>query len=300
MRRLLVVVVVVLASVPALAGQEEKIRALAEGAKPAEARIGDVAWLAGQWVGQAMGGTSEEIWTAPRAGAMMGMFRQVGEKGVVFYEILTLAEVDESLVLRIKHFGPDLKGWEEKDEVESFPLVAIDETTAYFDGVTYRKEADGGLVVWVKAEEKGEKPKELEFRFRPVAPPRSFAASSTAKPSSRPDTTASRIVLTRVPGRLAPGESYRCAGELVVAEGWELAGPPDLVLSRDGIALEPVPVPGLAAGRMGTLSFEVELTAAEEPGTYTIVPTARIREKGGASGEAVLVRGEPADFAVGR
>jgi hypothetical protein len=86
----------------------------------------------------------------------------------------------------------------------------------------------------------------------------------------------------------------------VVADGWELAGPPELVLSRDGIALEPVPVPGLAAGRTGTLSFEVELTAAEEPGTYTIVPTVRIREKGGASGEAALVKGEPADFAVGR
>lgn len=50
------------------AGQEKltehTYRLKAGGAQPS-ARIDDMAWLSGHWTGEALGGTSDEIWSAP-------------------------------------------------------------------------------------------------------------------------------------------------------------------------------------------------------------------------------------------
>jgi hypothetical protein len=94
----------------ALAGvvqAEEKLTAntltLAAGQKPAPARIEDMAWYAGQWCGSGLGGLNEEIWSTPRAGVMMGMYRLIKDGKPVFYELLTMLEEKGTLVIRLKH-----------------------------------------------------------------------------------------------------------------------------------------------------------------------------------------------------
>jgi hypothetical protein len=82
-------------------------------AQHATATLSDFAWLAGHWTGPGLAGAAEETWTGPAGGSMLGMYRLVREGKVVFYEILTLTEKDGSVVLRLKHFNPDLTGWEE-------------------------------------------------------------------------------------------------------------------------------------------------------------------------------------------
>ncbi len=144
---------------------------LEEGVKSPPAKIDDVAWIAGHWVGPAMGGTAEEIWSPPRAGTMMGVFRQIQGDGVRFFEILTLNERDGSLVLRIKHFHSDLKGWEEKDEVREFALVKLDRKRACFDGLTLEAQPDGGLTVWVVVKNRASGDStELAFPYKPASP----------------------------------------------------------------------------------------------------------------------------------
>ena len=46
---------------------------LAPGQASPPATIADVAFLVGHWTGEGLGGTFEEVWTAPKKGVMVGM-----------------------------------------------------------------------------------------------------------------------------------------------------------------------------------------------------------------------------------
>ena len=141
---------------------------LESGSDSPMATIWDVAWIAGHWVGEAFGGTGEEIWTEPAGGAMMGMYRITKDGEVGFYEFLTISEADSSLVLRLKHFHADLKGWEEKDDMVTFPLVRIDEGCAYFDGITFKKSEDDRLQIFLAQRKNDGTISELEFMYERV------------------------------------------------------------------------------------------------------------------------------------
>jgi hypothetical protein len=114
------------------------LKLAADAARPA-ARIADMAWLAGQWTGEFMGGTIDEVWSEPSGGAMVGFFRLVKDGKPVFYEILTLMESAGSVEMRLKHVNPDMTGWEEKKDFVTFRLVRRDDTGVYFDGLTFRR-----------------------------------------------------------------------------------------------------------------------------------------------------------------
>jgi hypothetical protein len=96
---------------------------LSAGKQSPAATIADMAWLAGHWTGEGLGGLIEEVWSPPRNGVMMGMFRLVRDGKPIFYELLTLAEERGSLTLRLKRFNADLTGWEEKDKTIDFPFI---------------------------------------------------------------------------------------------------------------------------------------------------------------------------------
>jgi Domain of unknown function (DUF6265) len=120
-----------------------------------KATIQEIAWLAGHWQGPALGGLSDEYWSTPMAGAMMGMYRLVKDQKIVFYELFRVAEENGSLILRLKHFHPDMKGWEEKDVTVTFPLVKIGREEAWFDGMTFKKTGPDSLTAYVAMGKKG-------------------------------------------------------------------------------------------------------------------------------------------------
>src|SRR5262245_45051261 len=90
-----------LCSTPAWAQERltEHTFKLSEGTQAPAATIADLAWLAGHWTGEGLGGFTEEVWSPPRNGAMVGMFRLVRDDKPVFYELLTVAEEKGSLML---------------------------------------------------------------------------------------------------------------------------------------------------------------------------------------------------------
>jgi hypothetical protein len=55
-----------------------------------EARVGDLAWMSGRW--QTADGATEEDWTAPRAGIMLGVGRTVRDGVLREYEFLRLQD----------------------------------------------------------------------------------------------------------------------------------------------------------------------------------------------------------------
>lgn len=137
----------------------------AQDERPA-ATLKDVAWLEGKWTGPGMGGQAEDLWSSPAAGAMPGIFRLVKDGKVVFYELMTLVEVDGSLELRLKHFHPDMKGWEEKDKVPSFPLTHREPGKFRFGAIVFERLGEHELTVTVSIRQRDGTVKDEPFRFK--------------------------------------------------------------------------------------------------------------------------------------
>jgi len=113
------------------------------------ADLSAISWIQGAWRGEAFGGLTEEIWSEPLGGSMMATFKVVVDNKVQFYEIETITEENESLILRLKHFHPDLKGWEKKEVTVDFKLVKVTKDKVYFDGYTFEKVSDNEMNVYV-------------------------------------------------------------------------------------------------------------------------------------------------------
>ena len=169
----LVVALALLCAAASVQGQEkmtERTLKLRPGAKSPQATLADVAWLAGRWVGPALGGEAEEIWSPPKAGSMMGMYRLVRDGKPIFYEFQTLAEESGSLVLRLKHFNPDLTGWEEKQKAIDFRLVRVRERIVQFEGMSFYREGDTKLTVYLAIEGKDGTVHEEAFSYTRAHP----------------------------------------------------------------------------------------------------------------------------------
>jgi Domain of unknown function (DUF6265) len=138
-----------------LAAQD--VRSLGEATSP-PAALDQIAWLAGSWEGTGLGGESHESWLPPVHGQMAGIFHQSNDTGLQFYEILQVVERDGSLVLRLKHFGSDLRGWEDNSAGSAleFPLVAIEDNAVYFSGLTYERAGDDRLNIHLRLHSDGE------------------------------------------------------------------------------------------------------------------------------------------------
>lgn len=132
------------------------------------AAVPDLGWLAGHWRGPALGGISEEVWSAPEANSMMGMYRLMKDGDVVFYEILSIQPDGGSLVLALKHFNPDLTGWEEQNEVRRFRLLKLTPDEAYFEGMTFRRLGPDRLLVQVAMEHADGTATEADFPYARV------------------------------------------------------------------------------------------------------------------------------------
>jgi len=144
---------------------------LEAGQKSPTATIEDARWLAGRWEGKGLGGTIDEAYSPPAGGAMVGHYRLVREGKVAFYEILTIVERDGSLVYRLKHFGPDLVGWEEKGVAVEFPLVKKTPDALYFDGMTLERLSPGRMRIWVRIEDrKTGRTRDEPFDYRLMQP----------------------------------------------------------------------------------------------------------------------------------
>jgi len=98
--------------------------------------IDQFSWLTGHWVGDGFGGVSEEVWSQPTEGAMIGTYRHMSDGKNNFYEFMQINEENGSIKLRLKHFNADMKGWEEKEDFVDFQFISVDKNKAIFKGLT--------------------------------------------------------------------------------------------------------------------------------------------------------------------
>lgn len=139
---------------------------LPENGSSPKAALNDVAWIAGHWKGEAFGGITEEIWSPPLGDSMMFVFKLVNDGKVSFYETGHIKQVGETLILQLKHFHGDLKGWEEKDETVDFKLVKMEDDKIYFDQFTFERVSGNEINLYVVIEEKDGAAKEVKFNYK--------------------------------------------------------------------------------------------------------------------------------------
>jgi len=157
----LVIATLLLSSSFRLFGQGNTL-SFSDGQTSPPARLSDISWIEGHWKGEAFGGITEEIWGSPIGKSMMCVFKQVVNGEVRFYEIESIVEEENTLMLRLKHFDSKLKGWEEKDKTIDFKLVRVTENRIYFDDYTFEKVGENEMNVYVVIEIDGV---ETEVKF---------------------------------------------------------------------------------------------------------------------------------------
>lgn len=166
---------------------------------PPKPKLQDLAFLTGHWVDSSEGHLSEEVWSEPSGDSMVGMWRFVSEGKVRLFELLSIREEADGIVLRLRHFDPAFVAREEKGAPVVLPLVERTERYARFSGpasgpageltVSYRRDGDA-LKATVTKDGKSE-----EFRFRLMRndgtgpsrrwPGRRSVPKSEAPPSTR-------------------------------------------------------------------------------------------------------------------
>lgn len=157
-------------TVPAQTVMTPNVLRLNDGASSPPAQVQDMHWIAGSWRGQALGGTFEETWNSPSGDSMLGLFKLVLDGKTQFSEIMAIVPQGESIVLKLKHFHADLRGWEEQDKTVDFPLVKLNPDEACFQGLTFRRIGPDRMTIYV-AMKRGSEVSELEFPAQRVESP---------------------------------------------------------------------------------------------------------------------------------
>ena len=138
---------------------------------PAKAAIGDLAWLAGAWVGTRSSGSSiEERWSPPLGGAMLAVSRTVNTSGkMTAFEYLRIVERDGGLVYIAQPGGASPTEFVLTElGTETGPRRAVFENPRhdYPKRIVYELSAEGGLSATIGFL-KGGSPRRFEFKRPP-------------------------------------------------------------------------------------------------------------------------------------
>ncbi len=131
-----------------------------------EPKLENIAWISGNWKGEAFGGQVEENWSKPSGGSMMATFKLINEGKVSFYEIEIIRELENTLVLQLKHFDSELKGWETKEETVDFPLIKVTTERVVFEGMSFEKVNDNEMNVYVDIENDAGNIEKVKFNYK--------------------------------------------------------------------------------------------------------------------------------------
>ncbi len=146
--------------------QVSNVLKLTEGMNSPKASLQDVSWISGYWRGEAFGGITEEIWSDPLGNSMMFSFKLVIDGKIQFYEVGGITEENNTLLLQLKHFHGDFKGWEKKDETVDFKLVKVEKDRVYFDEFTFEKISDSEINLYVVVHNKDGSSEEVKFNYK--------------------------------------------------------------------------------------------------------------------------------------
>jgi hypothetical protein len=100
--------------------------------RPPRPTLSDFAWLEGKWQGAWGPRVAEEVWTAPKAGQMLGLFRVIENDKTLVIELFSLFETPDGVALRFRHFTPALVPWEQSG-LTTMKLTGFEAKSAVFE-----------------------------------------------------------------------------------------------------------------------------------------------------------------------
>lgn len=103
-----------------------------------DASIEQLDWMTGNWAGMLGPNQLEENWIATEGGSIAAMVRMTGSGATSMFEMITIEEVDGTLVLHIQQFDP---GFEPRTP-EPQEMI-LEEITA--NSVKFRAVTEGGM-----------------------------------------------------------------------------------------------------------------------------------------------------------
>ena len=150
-------------STAAPAGEQAARQAAAQPAS----RLAQLAFMAGSWVGGEQGVITEEHWTAPGGGLMLGIHRDVFPNGRSFFEVLRIEESDGAVVYLASPKG--------RCPPTAFPLKSADGRRAVFENlehdwptrIAYELLPDGRLEARVEGPHKDGAVKAMSWTWSP-------------------------------------------------------------------------------------------------------------------------------------
>lgn len=104
---------------------------------PAKPNLGEFAWLAGRWQGTWGPRVAQQVWTAPKAGVMMGTFQLAENDKTLVLELFTVVDGPDGVKFRLRHFTPSLVAWEKPG-----PTV-LDLSSADAKSIVFENPVDG-------------------------------------------------------------------------------------------------------------------------------------------------------------
>ncbi|GJM13765.1 MAG: hypothetical protein DHS20C12_21680 [Pseudohongiella sp.] len=102
------------------------------------ATIADIAWMTGNWAGALGPNQLEENWIMGEGGSIAAMVRMTGEGSTSMFEMITIEEVEGSLVLHIQQWDPGMVSRTEGPQ--EMELVEVTENS-----VKFKATSEGGM-----------------------------------------------------------------------------------------------------------------------------------------------------------
>lgn len=102
------------------------------------ATVADLAWMTGNWAGAIGPNQLEENWILGESGSIAAMVRITGAGTTNTFEMITIEEVDGSLVLHIQQWDPGMVA--RTDGPQEMELVEISENS-----VKFKATSEGGM-----------------------------------------------------------------------------------------------------------------------------------------------------------
>src|SRR5687768_5859856 len=123
--------------------------------------ISDVGFIVGSWKAVAGDRSIDAVWSSPNGENIVGYVRVMKEGKVVLYELFAFEQTEQGLVALVRHFGPGLVSWEEKENPNHYDFLEAGNGQALFEKqgeatrVRYEKRSNDEFAIVVGKQQDG-------------------------------------------------------------------------------------------------------------------------------------------------